>query len=60
MRLNIPNNKRHIVVADEVCDRCFVTRAANATWRNVDVVGVQLLAIGHRFPNAMLLQMRID
>ena len=41
-------------------DRCAVTSAATATWRNVDVVDVQLLAIGHRNRNALLLQMRID
>ena len=38
MRINIPNNKRHFVVAEEVHDRCVVTSAATATWRNVDVV----------------------
>ena len=47
MRINIPNNKRHFVVAEEVRDRCVVTSAATVTWRNVDVVDVQLLAIGH-------------
>ena len=56
MRINIPDNKRHFVVAEEVSDRCVVTSAATATWQNVDV---QLLAIGHCDRNAMLLQMRI-
>ena len=54
MCINIPNNKRHLVVAEEVRDRCVVTSAATATLRNVDV---QLLAIGHRNQNALLLQM---
>ena len=58
-RINIPNNKRHLVVAEEVRDCSVVTSAATATWRNVDVVDVQLLAIGHRNQNALLLQMRI-
>ena len=39
MRTNIPNKKRHFVVAEEVRDRCVVTSAATATWRNVDAVG---------------------
>ena len=60
MRINAPNNKRHFVVAEEVRDRCFVTSAATATWRNVDVVDVPLLAIGHCDRNALLLQMRIS
>ena len=55
MRINIPNNKQHFVIADEVRHRCVVTSAATATWRNVDVVDVQLLAIGHRNLNALLL-----
>ena len=59
MRINIPNDKRHFVVAEEVRDRCVVTSAATATWRNVDVVGVQLLAIGYCNRYALLLQMRI-
>ena len=59
MRINISNNKQHFVVVEEVRDRCVVTSAATATWRNVDVVDVQLLAIGHRNRNALLLQMRI-
>ena len=59
MRINIPNNKRHFVVAEEVRVRCVVTSAATATWRYVDVVDMQLLAIGHRNRNALLLQMRI-
>ena len=59
MRINIPNNKRHFVVAQEVRDRCAMTSAATATWRNVDVVDVQLLAIGHRNRNALFLQMGI-
>ena len=59
MRTNIPNNKRHFVVADEMRDRCVVTSAATATWRNADVVDVQLLAIGDCNQNALLLQMRI-
>ena len=54
MRINIPNNKRHIVVAEELQDRCVVTCAATATWRNVDV-NVQLFAIGRRNQNASLL-----
>ena len=36
-----------------------MTSAAIASWHNVDVVDVQLLAIGHRNRNALLLQMRI-
>ena len=59
MCINIPNNKRHFVVAEEVRDRRAVTSAATATWRDVDVVDVQLLAIGQRSRNALLLQMRI-
>ena len=59
MCINIPNNKRHFAVAEEVCGRCVVTSAATATWCNVDVVGVQLLAIWHCYRNALLLQMRI-
>ena len=59
MHINVPNNKRHFVVAEEVHDRCVVTSAATATWRNVVVVDVQLLAIGHCDQNALLLQMRI-
>ena len=41
-------------------DRCAVTSAATATWRNADVVDVQLLAIWHRNLNALLLQMGIS
>ena len=59
MRINIPNNKRHFFVAEELRDRCVVTSAATATRRNVDVVDVQLLAIGYCDRNALLLQMRI-
>ena len=59
MRINIINNKRHFVVAEEVRDRCVVASAAAATRRNVDVVDVQLLTIGLRNLNALLLQMRI-
>ena len=59
MRINIPNNKRHFVVAEEVRDQCVVISAANDMWRNVDVVDVQLLVIGLRDRNALLLQMRI-
>ena len=59
MRINIPNDKRHFVVAEEVRDRCVVTSAATATWRKVDVVDDQLLAIGHCDRNALLLLMRI-
>ena len=59
MRINIPNNKRHFVVAD-LCDRCVVTCAATVPRRNVDVVDVQLLASGHRNRNALLLQMWSD
>ena len=58
-RIDIHNNKRHFVVAEEVRDPCVVTNAATATWRNVDVVDVQLLAIEHCNRNALLLQMRI-
>ena len=47
MRINIPNNKRHFVGVEEVRDRCVVTSAATAKWRNVDVVDLQLLEIGH-------------
>ena len=39
-------------------DRCVVTSTATATWRNVDDVDVQFLAIGHRDRNALLLEMR--
>ena len=59
MRINIPNNKRHSVVAEEERDRCVVTSAGTAVWRNVDVVDMLLLSIGHRNRNAFLLQMRI-
>ena len=59
MRNNISNNTRHFLVSEEVRDRCVVTSAATATWRNVDVVDVQLLAIGHCNRNALMLQMRI-
>ena len=59
MRINIPNNKRHFVVVEEVRDRCVVISAATAMWRKVDVVDVQFLAIGHRNLNALLLHMRI-
>ena len=59
MRINIPNSKRHLFVAEEMRDRCAVTSAATATWRKVDAVDVHLLAIGHRNRNALLLQMRI-
>ena len=59
MHSNIPNNKRHIVLAEEVRDRCIVTCAASATWRNADVLNVRLLANGHCNQNALLLQMRI-
>ena len=51
MRINIPNNKRHFVVAEEVRGQCVVTSAATASWWNVDV-DVQLLTIGHRNGNA--------
>ena len=30
-------------------DRCIVTSAAVSTWRNVDAVDIQLLAIEHLF-----------
>ena len=43
MRKNISNNKRHIVVAEEVRDRCVETIAAAATLRNADVANVQCL-----------------
>ena len=59
MHINIPNNKRHFVVAEEVRDRCVVTSAVTAVWQNVDVVDVQLMAIGHCDGNTLLLQMRI-
>ena len=58
--INIPNNERRFVVAEEVRDRCVVTSAATAAWRNIDVEDMQLLAIGHRSRNALLLQMRIS
>ena len=60
MRINIPNNKRHFVVAEELRDRCAMTSAATATWRNVDVVDVYLLSIGYCNQNALQLQMRIS
>ena len=59
MRVNILNNKRHFVVAEVMRDRCVVTSAETATWRNVDVVDVQLSAIGHRNRNALMLQMML-
>ena len=59
MRIDIPINKRHFVIAEEVRDRCVVTCAATATWRNVDVVDVQLLEIGLRNRNDLLLLMKI-
>ena len=59
MRINNPNNKRYFVVTEEVGDRCVVTCAATATWRNVVGMDVYLLAIGHCDRNALLLQMRI-
>ena len=59
MRINIPNNKRHFVVAEEVLDQCDVTSAATAKWRKVDVVDVQMSAIGHCDRNTLLLQMSI-
>ena len=60
MRFNISNNKRYLVVAEEVRGRSVVTSAATSTLRNVDVVNVQLLAIGLYNRNALLLRMRID
>ena len=59
MRINIPNNKRHFFVAEEVRYPFVVTSDASATWRNVDAVDVQLLAIWQCDGNALLLQMRI-
>ena len=59
MRINIPNNRRHLVVAEEVRDGCVAISAAATTWRNVDVADMQLLAIWHRNRNVLLLQMRI-
>ena len=59
MRIDIPNNERHFVVAEMVRDQCVVTSAATATWWKADVVDVQLLAIWHCNQNALLLQMRI-
>ena len=59
MHINFPNNKPQFVVAEEVRDRCVVTSAATAMWRNVVVLDVQLLAIGHCNRNALLLQLRI-
>ena len=58
MHINISNNKQQFVVS-EVYDRCVVTSAAATTWWNVHVVDVQLLVIGHRNQNTLLLQMRI-
>ena len=52
--LNIPNNNRHFIVAEEVRDRCVVTSAATATWRNVDAADVQLLSIGHSKRNVVV------
>ena len=60
MRIDIPNNKRHFVVTEKVRGQSVVTSAATATWRNVNVVDVQLLATGHCNRNALMLQMRID
>ena len=57
--MGISDNKRHFVVAEEVRDRCVATSATTATWRNVDVVYVQLFTVGHRNRNALLPQMRI-
>ena len=59
MGINIPNNKRHSVLADQVRDRCVVTSAATVTWRNVYVADEQLLATEYCNRNALLLQMRI-
>ena len=59
MHINKPNNKRYLVVDEEVHDRCVVTSATVATWRNVYVVVVQFLVIGLRSRNALLLQMSI-
>ena len=59
MRINIANNRRHFVVVEEVHDPFAMTSAAAATWRNVDVADVQVLEIGHRNRNALLLKMRI-
>ena len=60
MRIKIPNNKQHFVVAEEVHDRCVATSSATATWRNADVVDMQMLVIGHRNRNALLFLMRIS
>ena len=60
MRINIHNRERHFVVAENVSDRCAVTSAAAVTWRNVDVVDLQLLVIVKRNRNALLHQMRFD
>ena len=60
MHINIPNNNQNFVVAEEVRDRCVVTSAATATWGDVHVVDVQLLAIRHCNRNALLHQMRIS
>ena len=59
MNINIYNNKRHFAVAEELRDRCIVTSDATVMWRNVDVVDVQLLAIGYCDQNVLLLQMWI-
>ena len=60
MCIRIPYNKRHFVVAyEEVLGQCVVTSTMAATWRNVDIVDVQLLAIGHCNRYALLFQMRI-
>ena len=59
MCINISNRMQHFAAAEEVHVQCAVTKAATATWRNVDIVDVQLLAIWHQNQNALLLQMRI-
>ena len=60
MRINIINNNRYFAVAEEVRNRCVLTSAAAAMWRNVDVVDAQLLAIGHCDRITLLLQMSIS
>ena len=59
MCINFTNNKRHFVGAEEVRGRGVFTSVATATWRNVHVADVELLAIGHCNRNALLLQLRI-
>ena len=54
LRINIPNNVRHIIVAEGMRDRCVMISEATAKWRNAYDADLKLLAIGHRNRNALL------